>query len=142
MIFDTKIFLYYFRLSPDGKRLLFGGRPKSPSKSLRQNAGFMHRHLLQVYPQLKDIQIEYGWWGKLGFVGDRSPHIGRHEGYYYALGYCGHGVAMATYFGEKLAEMALGLETRTAFADLKFHAIPLCNGEAWFRPILYSYFWN
>ncbi len=140
MIFDTKIFLYYFRLSPDGKRLLFGGRPKSPSKSLRQNAGFMHRHLLQVYPQLKDIQIEYGWWGKLGFTRDRSPHIGRHEGYYYALGYCGHGVAMATYFGEKLAEMALGRETRTAFADLKFHAIPLYNGKAWFRPILYSYF--
>jgi len=140
MIFDTKIFLYYFRLSPDGKRLLFGGRPKSPSKSLRQNAGFMHRHLLQVYPQLKDIQIEYGWWGKLGFTRDRSPHIGRHEGYYYALGYCGHGVAMATYFGEKLAEMALGRETRTAFADLRFHAIPLYNGKAWFRPILYSYF--
>ena len=140
MIFDTKIFLYYFRLSPDGKRLLFGGRPKSPSKSLRQNAGFMHRHLLQVYPQLKDVPIEYGWWGKLGFTRDRSPHIGRHAGYYYALGYCGHGVALATNFGEKLAEMVLGQETRSAFADLKFRAIPLYNGKAWFRPILYSYF--
>ena len=140
MIFDTKIFLYYFRLSPDGKRLLFGGRPKSPSKSLRQNAGFMHRHLLQVYPQLKDVPIEYGWWGKLGFTRDRSPHIGRHEGCYYALGYCGHGVALATNFGERLAEMVLGQETRSAFADLKFRAIPLYNGKAWFRPILYSYY--
>ena len=140
MISDTKIFLYYFRLSPDGKRLLFGGRPKSPSKSLRQNAGFMHRHLLSVYPQLKDIRIEYAWWGKLGFTRDRSPHIGRHEGYCYALGYCGHGVALATYFGEKLAEMALGHKANTAFADLKFRAIPLYFGKAWFRPILYSYY--
>jgi glycine/D-amino acid oxidase-like deaminating enzyme len=140
MISDTKIFLYYFRLSPDGKRLLFGGRPKSPSKSLRQNAGFMHRHLLNVYPQLKDIRIDYAWWGKLGFTLDRSPHIGRHEGYYYAMGYCGHGGALATYFGERLAEMVLGRETRSAFSELKFRAIPLYNGKAWFRPMLYSYF--
>jgi glycine/D-amino acid oxidase-like deaminating enzyme len=140
MIFDTKIFLYYFRLSPDGKRLLFGGRPKSQRMSLRQNAEFMHRHLLKVYPQLKEVRIDYTWWGKLGFTRDLLPHIGRHEGCHYALGYCGHGVALATYCGERLAEMVLGQETRSAFTEPKFRAIPLYNGKAWFRPILYTYY--
>ena len=140
MIFDTKIFLFYFRLSPDGKRLLFGGRPKSPMKTLNQNAAFMFRDMLRVYPQLKDVCIEYAWWGKLGFSMDRSPHIGRHDGYYYSLGYCGHGVALATYLGEKLSEMILGKGTKTLFADLKFRAIPFYNGKAWFRPMVYWYF--
>jgi len=140
MIFDTKIFLFYFRLSPDGKRLLFGGRPKSPRKTLRQNATHMYRNMLTVYPQLKDVGIDYAWSGKLGFTMDRLPHIGKHNDLYYALGYCGHGVAMATYLGAKLAEMVQGKKADTAFADLRFRAIPMYGGNPWFRPIVYSYF--
>jgi glycine/D-amino acid oxidase-like deaminating enzyme len=120
--------------------MLFGGRPKSHAKSLQENAAYMVRHLLKVYPQLKDVRIDYAWWGKLGFTMDHSPHIGRHNGYYYALGYCGHGVALATYLGEKLSEMILGNGVRTTFADLKFRAIPFYTGRAWFRPLLYSYY--
>lgn len=118
MIYDTKIFLFYFRLSPDGRRLLFGGRPKSPRLSTRENAAHMYRDMLRVYPQLKEIGIDYAWQGKLGFTLDRSPHIGRHNAQHYALGYCGHGVALATYLGEKLAEMVQDREASTAFADL------------------------
>jgi glycine/D-amino acid oxidase-like deaminating enzyme len=140
MIWDTKIFLFYFRLSPDGKRLLFGGRPKSPSKTLRENAAYMYRDMLRVYPQLKDIGIDYAWSGKIGFTLDRSPHIGRKEGIYYSLGYCGHGVALATYLGEKLALMVQGQGANTAFADLPFRAIPFYRGNAWFRPLVYAYF--
>jgi glycine/D-amino acid oxidase-like deaminating enzyme len=140
MIWDTKIFLFYFRLSPDGKRLLFGGRPKSPSKTLRENAAYVSRDMLRVYPQLKDIGIDYAWSGKIGFTLDRSPHIGRKEGIYYSLGYCGHGVALATYLGEKLALMVQGKGAHTAFADLPFRAIPFYRGNAWFRPLVYAYF--
>jgi len=138
MIFDTKIFLFYFRLSPDGKRLLFGGRPKSPHKSLEQNAAYMFRDMLTVFPQLIDVKIEHAWTGNLGFTMDRLPHIGKHEGLYYALGYCGHGVALATYLGEKLAEMVLGKDPHTAFADLAFKAIPFYRGAPWFRPVVYA----
>jgi glycine/D-amino acid oxidase-like deaminating enzyme len=140
MIWDTKIFLYYFRLSPDGKRLLFGGRPKSPGKTLRENAADMYRHMLRVYPQLKDIGIDYAWSGKVGFTPDRSPHIGRKDGIYYSLGYCGHGVAFATYLGEKLAQMVQGKGANTAFADLPFRAIPFYRGKELFRPLVYAYF--
>jgi glycine/D-amino acid oxidase-like deaminating enzyme len=140
MIYDTKIFLFYFRLSPDGKRLLFGGRPKSPRKTLRQNAAYMYRDMLTVYPRLCGTGIEYAWSGKLGFTMDRSPHIGKHNGLYYALGYCGHGVALATYLGEKLADMVQGKNPDTTFVDIPFKAIPFYRGNSWFRPIVYTYF--
>ena len=100
----------------------------------------MYRDMLTVYPQLYGISIEYAWSGKLGFTMDRSPHIGKHNGLYFALGYCGHGVALATYLGEKLAEMVQGKDPHTAFVDLPFKAIPLYRGNPWFRPIVYAYF--
>lgn len=140
MIWDTKNFLFYFRLSPDGKRLLFGGRPKSPGRTLRKNAAYMVRDMLRVYPQLKGIGIDYAWSGKVGFTLDRSPHMGRKNGIYYALGYCGHGVALATYLGTKLAQLVQGRGANTAFADVPFRAIPFYRGNAWFRPLLYAYF--
>ena len=140
MIWDTKIFLFYFRLSPDGKRLLFGGRPKSYRKTLRENAAYLYRDMLTVYPQLKGIGLDYAWSGNVGFTLDRSPHIGRTDGIYYSLGYCGHGVALATYLGEKLAQMVQVKDANTGFADLPFKAIPLYRWKEWFRPLLYSYF--
>ena len=45
-----------------------------------------------------------------------------------------------TYFGEKLAEMVQGKDPDTAFTDLPFRAIPLYNGNPWFRPFVYAYF--
>jgi glycine/D-amino acid oxidase-like deaminating enzyme len=140
MIFDTKIFLYYFRLAPDGRRLLFGGRPKSLRRTLRENAVAMHRVMLSVFPRLQEIDITHAWSGKIGFTLDRLPHIGRHNGLHYALGYCGHGVALATYLGEKLAAMVQGQDPATAFADLPFRPIPFYNGNPWFQPLVYAYF--
>ena len=140
MIFDTKIFLFYFRLSPDGKRLLFGGRPRSPKKTLRENAIHLHRGVLSVYPQLKGIGLEYAWSGNVGFTLDRSPHLGRKDGIYYSLGYCGHGVALATYLGEKLARMVMGNDANTEFASLMFKAVPFYSAKEWFRPLVYAYF--
>jgi len=140
MIYDTKIFLFYFRLSPDGRRLLFGGRPKSPYRTLRENSAAMHRNMLRVFPRLKDVAITHAWSGKIGFTLDRLPHIGKHDGVYYSLGYCGHGVALATYLGEKLAAMVQGQDPATAFADLRFRPIPLYNGDPWFQPLIYAYF--
>ena len=140
MIYDTKIFLYYFRLAPDANRLLFGGRPKFPRRSLRENATYMYRDMLRVFPRLEDVGITHAWSGKIGSTLDRLPHIGRHNGLYYALGYCGHGVALATYLGEKLAAMVQGKDPNTAFADLPFRAIPFYNGKPWFQPLVYTYF--
>jgi len=140
MIFDTKRFLYYFRLSPDGKRMLFGARPKKSWKPTLDKAKEIHSDMLKVYPQLEPYAIEYAWFGKVCFTVDRFPIIGEREGIYYGMGYCGHGVAMATYFGIKLSEMMLGKGLNTAFADKKFTPIPLYWGKPWFLPIAHNYF--
>ncbi len=140
MIFDTKYFLFYFRLSPDGKRLLFGGRLNSAKKSMRENAVFMRRNMLQVYPQLEKFGIEYAWSGKVAITWDRLPHIGRQNGIYYATGYCGHGVALASYLGGKLSELILGSGTPTAFADNTFTAIPFYRTIPWCMPFITLYY--
>ncbi len=140
MVFDTKRFLYYFRLSPDGKRMLFGGRPKQFWKPTIDKARDMRKDMLRVYPQLEKYAIEYTWFGKVCFTVDRFPIIGERDGIYYAMGYCGHGVAMATYFGFKLSDMILGKGLDTAFADKKFIPIPFYWGKPWFLPIAHNYF--
>ncbi len=140
MIFDTKKFLFYFRLTPDGRRMLFGGRPKQPGKSTIAKAGDMRRDMLRVFPQLEKFTIDYCWFGKVCFTVDRFPIIGEHNGIAYAMGYCGHGVAMATYFGFKLADMILGKAINTVFAEKKSIPIPLYRGKPWFLPIAHNYF--
>ncbi len=53
-------------------------------------------------------KIDFAWGGTLDFCFDTMPHAGQMDGIYYALGYAGHGVAMATYLGMKIAEQISG----------------------------------
>ena len=107
MIYDSKNYLYYYRLTPDG-RMLFGGRaaffPEN-DQTVRRSAEILRRGMIDVYPQLSDAKVEYVWGGTLDFAFDIMPHAGQIDGMYYAVGYAGHGVAMATYQGQKIAEL-------------------------------------
>jgi glycine/D-amino acid oxidase-like deaminating enzyme len=139
MIFDSKNFLYYFRLTPD-RRMLFGGRaaflPETPG-TVRESAEILRRGMLAVYPQLRGVKVEYVWGGTLDFAFDLMPHAGQMNGMYYALGYAGHGVAMATYLGAKMAEVICGADLRDLpFAQLPFPGAPLglYDGRPWFLP--------
>ncbi|MFO7166998.1 MAG: FAD-binding oxidoreductase, partial [Chloroflexota bacterium] len=82
MLFDTKHFLHYFRLTPD-QRLLFGGRagfvPETPA-SVRESAAILRRDMLAVFPQLRDVRIAYAWGGTLDFTFDMMPHAGVLDG--------------------------------------------------------------
>jgi glycine/D-amino acid oxidase-like deaminating enzyme len=141
MIADTKVFLYYFRPSPDGRRLLFGGRPRFANRSLAENARHMRDNLVSVFPQLKSVGVDWAWWGRLGFTMDHLPHAGCRHGVYYAAGYCGHGVALATYLGAKLAGLIRrDTSGQTAFTDLTFRPIPFYDGRPWFLPLVYRWF--
>lgn len=144
MIFDTKNFLYYFRLTPPDPqsgavRLLFGGRanfmPATPA-TVRESAKILRRGMLSVYPQLRGTAVAYAWGGTLGFTFDILPHAGRSDGLWYALGYGGHGVAMATYLGETLADAILGEPDKNPFAGMRFPTAPLglYDGRPWFLP--------
>ena len=139
MIYDSKNYLYYYRLTPD-RRMLFGGRAAffpETDQTVRKSAEILRRGMIEVYPQLRDVKVEYVWGGTLDFAFDIMPHSGQMEGMYYALGYAGHGVAMATYQGQKMAEMIAGDKPDNPFVGLAFPGAPLglYNGSPWFLPL-------
>ncbi len=138
MIFDYKHYLNYFRLWDN--RLIFGGRaaffPETTS-TIQRSADILRREMIQVYPQLKDVNVEYVWGGTLDFAFDMMTHVGETGGIYYSLGYAGHGVAMATYLGKTVAEAMLqGTIKEHPFNLFPFPLAPfgLYNGFPWFLP--------
>lgn len=144
MIYDSKNYLYYYRLTPD-RRMLFGGRaaffPEN-DETIRRSAEILRRGMISVYPQLADAKIDYVWGGTLDFAFDIMPHAGQLDGMYYAVGYAGHGVAMATYQGQKIAELMAAERTGGANPENPFVGIPfptapldLYNGNPWFLPL-------
>ncbi len=140
MIYDSKNYLYYYRLTPDN-RMLFGGRAAffpETADSIRKSAKILRRGMIDVYPQLRDVKVEYVWGGTLDFAFDIMPHAGQIDHIYYALGYAGHGVAMATWQGQKMAELIAGEKPENPFVDIPFPGAPLglYNGKPWFLFLL------
>jgi glycine/D-amino acid oxidase-like deaminating enzyme len=138
MIYDSKNYLYYYRLTPDN-RMLFGGRaaffPETVD-SIRKSAEILRLGMIDVYPQLRDVRVQYVWGGTLDFAFDIMPHAGQMDGIYYAVGYAGHGVAMATWQGQKMAELIAGEKPENPFVGIPFPGAPLglYNGTPWFLP--------
>ena len=94
MIIDTKHVLYYFRRTADD-RLLFGGRASFAPTSVERSREILDERSRKFIPELKGVRIEYAWKGNVAFTFDLLPHLGRHNnGMHYAMGFCGHGVAM------------------------------------------------
>jgi len=144
MIYDSKHYLYYYRLTPDN-RMLFGGRAAffpETSSTIGRSAEILRRGMIGVYPQLRDVQVEYAWGGTLDFCFDTMPHAGCMDGMYYAVGYAGHGVAMATYLGEKIAEQISGVRDENPFGNIPFPGalLGLYNGRPWFLPFAGAYY--
>jgi len=138
MIYDSKNYLYYYRLTPD-RRMLFGGRAAffpETADTIRRSAEILRRGMIDVYPQLHDVKVEYVWGGTLDFAFDIMPHAGKMDGIYFAVGYAGHGVAMATWQGQKMAEMIAGEKPENPFVDIPFPGAPLglYKGKPWFLP--------
>jgi len=139
MIYDSKNYLYYYRLTPD-RRMLFGGRaaffPENES-TVRESARILREGMVSVYPQLRGVRVEFAWGGTLDFAFDIMPHAGRMDGIYFSLGYAGHGVAMATLLGKKMAEAILTGRDENPFAGIAFPGAPLgmYSGRPWFLPL-------
>ena len=144
MIYDSKHFLYYYRLTPD-RRMLFGGRAAffpETENTVRKSADILRQGMISVYPQLRDAKVEFVWGGTLDFAFDVMPHTGRIDGMYYSVGYAGHGVAIGTYLGTKLAAIICGEPN-----DIPFDAIPFPNppmglrsGHTWALPLAGAYY--
>ncbi|MEM9009788.1 MAG: FAD-binding oxidoreductase [Pseudomonadota bacterium] len=131
---DSRFVVNYFRLSADG-RLLFGGGETYGYRFPADIGGFVRRPMSRVFPQLRDVRIDYAWGGTLGITRSRMPHFARpRPGIWSAAGYSGHGVAMATLAGKLLAE-AIGGETAD-FDRMAAVPTPAFPGGGTFRPPL------
>lgn len=140
MFYDSKHFLNYFRLTPDG-RMLWGGRNDlSVDLDLEDSAQRLRAQLIHTFPQLHDIPITHTWSGQLGITFDLMPHIGRIKGIHYAFGYGGHGVSIATYVGTEIGKLLCGQKTTSPFAQIPHHTMPFYWNRPWFVPLAAMYY--
>ena len=138
---DTCKVLYYYRASPDRRRILFGGRVSAREKDTAQSGPLLYENMIRIFPQLKGCAISHSWSGKVAYSFDDLAHAGVHDGVHYALGYCGSGVSMASYLGMRAGQKVLGLaEGKTAFNDLPHPTQPFYTGTPWFLPAAVAYY--
>ena len=138
---DTKRVLCYYRMSPDGKRMVFGGRARFTQADPLLCARVLYTYMTERFPQLRGARITHGWTGNTAFTLDALPHMGEDEGLHYALGCNGSGIAMMTYLGYQTArKIARAANYACAFDSPEFPDHALYNGNPWFLPLIGSYY--
>lgn len=132
---DSRFVINYWRVTADNRMLFGGGENCSPTFP-DDIAGFVRPYMLKLYPQLNDCRIDYAWGGTLAITAHRVPYIKRvSSGLYAGLGYCGHGVGIATHTGKILADaIATGDKTFDAYARMPLPAFP--GGRLFRTPLL------
>lgn len=128
---DSLFVINYWKLSADN-RLLFGGGETYSRQFPSDIAGFVRKYMLKIYPELADSRIDYGWGGTLAITMNRMPDFGRLSSQvFYAHGYSGHGVPIATLAGKLLAEAISGTAERfDVMASVPSRQFP---GGTWLR---------
>ena len=127
---DSRFVLNYFRLSAD-KRLIFGGGERYSQTPPRDIAAFVRPFMAEVFPQIADAKIDYGWGGAVAVTMNRLPHIGRRGNIFFAHGFSGHGALVTTLAGELIAEAMAGTAERfDILANLPSKPFP---GGKWLR---------
>lgn len=105
---DSRFVVNYWRLSED-RRLLFGGGESYGYRFPRDIAALVRKPMLSIYPQLRNVAIDYAWGGTLAITRSRMPDFSRPaRGVWSASGYSGHGVALATLAGKLMADAIRG----------------------------------
>jgi len=133
--------IIFLRRSPDGSRLLFGGRTGSRSAGLKAKAAELHGLATSLFPGFADIKISHAWTGRCAGTFDLYPHLGSKDGIHFAAGYCFAGVPMGTYLGRKAASRILGSkDEETVFAERSFPTMPLYTGNSWFVPSVMAFY--
>ncbi len=138
---DTRKVVYYYRASPDGRRVLFGGRVSANETDTTISGPRLFADMCQIFPQLASYGVTHSWMGRVAYTFDELAHTGLHDGIHYAMGYCGSGVSMASYLGNKLGQKVLGrAEGITAFDGLPNPTRPLYYGNPWFLPATVAWY--
>lgn len=131
VVYDTKNMVAYYALTREN-RLAWGGEGTATGLSAKRNIDALRRGMLKVFPGLRETRIDYFWSGTLGMTLDRNAHAGQVDGMWFSMCYVGHGVTLATYLGEQMANAILGLESFNPFDGLAIPRVPFYEGKAWF----------
>jgi glycine/D-amino acid oxidase-like deaminating enzyme len=141
IVSDSRKVVYYYRLSPDGTRLIFGGRVSHAETDPRISGPLLHAEMARLFPQLAGARISHSWMGFVAYTFDTLAHAGNRDGMHYAMGYCGSGVSMASYLGMRTGQKVLGLkEGLTGFDAANFQTRPFYTGKPWFLAASVRYY--
>tara|TARA_R110000851_G_scaffold76642_1_gene168592 strand:- start:1899 stop:3209 length:1311 start_codon:yes stop_codon:yes gene_type:complete len=137
MMSDTRTLGFYFRPSPDGKRILFGGRDGTTLDEPTKPVAHLRDNLISIFPELNETAVTHTWYGNVGMHRDMIPRIFERNGIVYATGFCGSGVVWAPWIGHKAAQKLLGNtnESPSAFDFRAPTAVPFYHGKPWFMPL-------
>ncbi len=102
---------FYMRQTLHGQMIMGQGDP-GEKPGVNRNVTFafekdMVRKMTRIFPFLKNARIIRHWSGSYNMSPDAQPIIGESkkiEGYFYAVGFSGHGFMLAPAVGEALAE--------------------------------------
>ncbi|MDK4199294.1 FAD-binding oxidoreductase [Pseudomonas sp. HR1] len=122
---DCNYLLDYFRLSAD-RRLIYGGGVVYGARDPADIEAIIRPKMLQTFPQLKGVKIDFTWTGNFLLTLSRLPQVGRlGDNIYYSQGCSGHGVTYTHLAGKVLAEALRGQAERfDAFAGLPHYPFP------------------
>ncbi|BCH21661.1 oxidoreductase [Mesorhizobium sp. L-8-10] len=129
---------FYYRPSPDGKRILLGGRDSSRAGDPAEPTIRLRNGLVEIFPELEDVRLSHSWFGNVAMNRDMIPRIFEKDGLLYASGFCGSGVVWAPWVGMHAAHKLMGHvdKARSAFDFRAPAAVPFFNGNAWFMPAI------
>ncbi len=141
-VIDTKRVISFARPSPDGTRILFGGRAKFTPTGEVQSARLLYKQMHHIFPELADVKVTHSWAGLMAFTFDFLPKIGTHNDWHYAIA-CngGSGIVLMSWLGRKAAQKILGTANAPSALDgLPFKSHALYKGIPWFVPLVGSYY--
>jgi glycine/D-amino acid oxidase-like deaminating enzyme len=111
-IADTRRAGDYYRVVADD-RLMWGGRITTRLSEPRKLKALMRHDMLDVYPQLGDVEIAHAWAGTMAYAVHKMPQIGElAPGYWLASAFGGHGLNTTAMAGEMIARAILDGDDR------------------------------
>jgi glycine/D-amino acid oxidase-like deaminating enzyme len=118
MTYTRKRLLHYMRRTHDNRILLGGRRSLHTGLDLDESARDLRKALITYWPELAEVPLSHVWGGQLAVPFDLTPHIGRVDGMWYALGYAGHGVGLSSQLGYELAGMLLDEDPPSVYSRI------------------------
>lgn len=142
MVSENRQLGFYYRPSPDGRRILLGGRDGSNRGDAPESTQHLRRGLINLFPELENVRLTHSWFGMVAMHRDMLPRIFENNGLTYATGFCGSGVIWAPWIGCRAA-YKLMKDNRRGGSAFDFDApatIPFYRGKPWFMPLFMTKF--